>query len=297
MFAAWSCASPNQMKLFSTEIQRIALVSRNVFAAQFCTSPKLTLAFPDGILWMNLNPQKYVRRIILTSPKLDLDSGNKIGRWYVLERINVFEEIRDMVPMEDVARFYGLELNRSKMACCPFHPDNNPSMKIYDDHYHCFGCGMHGDATDFVARLFQTSQIDAAKRISLDFGLNLFDRNQQTVSQNAPARALENPELQYKRWLRDSERALNIYLNALCRWKHQYKPTEEAAAAGNLHPLFLESISRMDYANHLYDIVKYGEESEKRDFYNGWGKEAMYRIVQRLIETGLAQSSIKKRTI
>ena len=268
MFAAWSCASPNQMKLFSTEIQRIALVSRNVFAAQFCTSPKL-----------------------------DLDSGNKIGRWYVLERINVFEEIRDMVPMEDVARFYGLELNRSKMACCPFHPDNNPSMKIYDDHYHCFGCGVHGDATDFVARLFQTSQIDAAKRISLDFGLNLFDRNQQTVSQNAPVRSSENPELQYKRWLRDSERVLNIYLNALCRWKHQYKPTEEAAAAGNLHPLFLESISRMDYANHLYDIVKYGEESEKRAFYNGWGKEAMYRILQRLFEAGLAKPYPKKRTI
>ena len=153
------------------------------------------------------------------------------------------------------------------------------------------------DESEHVMRKFVDAADETVALISLDFGLNLFDRNQQTVSQNAPARASENPELQYKRWLRDSERALNIYLNALCRWKHQYKPTEEAAAAGNLHPLFLESISRMDYANHLYDIVKYGEESEKRDFYNGWGKEAMYRIVQRLIETGLAQSSIKKRTI
>jgi len=29
--------------------------------------------------------------------------------------------------------------------CCPFHDDGTPSMRIYRDHYHCFGCGAHGD--------------------------------------------------------------------------------------------------------------------------------------------------------
>lgn len=35
---------------------------------------------------------------------------------------------------------------------CPFHKDINPSMSIYYDSgsFYCFGCGIHGDAVDFV---------------------------------------------------------------------------------------------------------------------------------------------------
>jgi DNA polymerase I-like protein with 3'-5' exonuclease and polymerase domains len=31
------------------------------------------------------------------------------------------------------------------MVRCPFHDDSTPSLQIYSDHYHCFGCGAHGD--------------------------------------------------------------------------------------------------------------------------------------------------------
>jgi hypothetical protein len=34
------------------------------------------------------------------------------------------------------------------MLSCPFHSDSVPSMKIYHDHYHCFGCGAHGNRID-----------------------------------------------------------------------------------------------------------------------------------------------------
>ena len=34
------------------------------------------------------------------------------------------------------------------MACCPFHDDKNPSMKV-DQRFHCFGCGADGDVIDF----------------------------------------------------------------------------------------------------------------------------------------------------
>ena len=33
---------------------------------------------------------------------------------------------------------------------CPFHDDNNPSLHIYDDHFHCFACGAHGDRIDWL---------------------------------------------------------------------------------------------------------------------------------------------------
>src|SRR5262249_59534676 len=36
---------------------------------------------------------------------------------------------------------------------CPFHDDTKPSCHIYDDHYHCFGCGAHGDRIDWLTRV------------------------------------------------------------------------------------------------------------------------------------------------
>lgn len=39
------------------------------------------------------------------------------------------------------------------MACCPFHDDKHPSMKV-DRRFHCFGCQADGDVIDFAARLF-----------------------------------------------------------------------------------------------------------------------------------------------
>jgi DNA polymerase len=35
-------------------------------------------------------------------------------------------------------------------VCCPFHADDTPSCHIYDDHFHCFGCGAHGGAIDWL---------------------------------------------------------------------------------------------------------------------------------------------------
>jgi CHC2 zinc finger/Toprim domain len=34
--------------------------------------------------------------------------------------------------------------------CCPFHEDSTPSLHVYADHFHCFGCGAHGDAVDWL---------------------------------------------------------------------------------------------------------------------------------------------------
>jgi DNA polymerase len=33
---------------------------------------------------------------------------------------------------------------------CPFHADSTPSLHVYPDHFHCFGCGAHGDSVDWL---------------------------------------------------------------------------------------------------------------------------------------------------
>lgn len=85
--------------------------------------------------------------------------------------MNIFHEVKSMISAMQVAESYGLEVNRNGMACCSFHNDKHPSMKIDVSHYYCFGCGAHGDAIGYVAEMFSLSQYDAARKIIHDFNL------------------------------------------------------------------------------------------------------------------------------
>ena len=123
---------------------------------------------------------------------------------------NVFSEIKSRLAMPEVARFYGLEMNRAGMACCPFHDDKTPSLKVYDDHFYCFGCGATGDCTGFVAKLFGLRQIDAAKKISEDFGLGLFDRNFA-----APIKIAPNPKYEMQKRISEARLTVKEYLSTL----------------------------------------------------------------------------------
>ena len=87
--------------------------------------------------------------------------------------MNIFEEVKARVSARHVAENYGLKVGRNGMACCPFHNDKHPSMKIDDSHYHCFGCGAHGDAIGFVAAMFGLGQYEAACRINEVFNLGI----------------------------------------------------------------------------------------------------------------------------
>lgn len=84
--------------------------------------------------------------------------------------MNIFQEIKTFVSAVKAAELYGIKINRNKMACCPFHDDRHPSMKI-DQNYYCFACGAKGDVIDFTARLFGISQFDAARKLIGDFRL------------------------------------------------------------------------------------------------------------------------------
>ena len=67
--------------------------------------------------------------------------------------MNVFEAVKQSVTTRQAAEHYGIHVNRNGMACCPFHNDKTPSMKL-DRRYHCFGCGADGDVIDFAAALY-----------------------------------------------------------------------------------------------------------------------------------------------
>jgi len=77
--------------------------------------------------------------------------------------MNLFEAVKEAVPVPEAARVCGLVPNGSGMVRCPFHEDHTPSMKLYEDHYYCFGCHTHGDVVDLYARLGKLRPIEAAQ--------------------------------------------------------------------------------------------------------------------------------------
>ena len=56
----------------------------------------------------------------------------------------------DSAPLQD---FVSLPLTEDLKVSCPFHEDPTPSLQIYPDHFHCFGCGEHGDRIDWLTRV------------------------------------------------------------------------------------------------------------------------------------------------
>ncbi len=58
-------------------------------------------------------------------------------------------------------------------GCCPFHGEKSPSFYVYDDHYHCFGCGAHGDAISFVMQSQGFSFMEAVTQLAGEAGLEV----------------------------------------------------------------------------------------------------------------------------
>ena len=85
--------------------------------------------------------------------------------------MSVFEDVKAHISADTVISDYGVKIGRNGMACCPFHADKHPSMKVDKEHYHCFGCGAHGDVISFVAQMEGLSNYDAAFKIVDDYRL------------------------------------------------------------------------------------------------------------------------------
>ena len=85
---------------------------------------------------------------------------------------SVFEVVKQSVTVREAAEMYGIAVGRGGMACCPFHDDRHPSMKLNEDYFYCFGCGATGDVIDFTARLYDLAPKEAAEKLAQDFCLS-----------------------------------------------------------------------------------------------------------------------------
>jgi DNA primase len=76
------------------------------------------------------------------------------------------KDIKQRLSIETVLRHYNLIPNKHNMLNCPFHNDNNASMKIYPgtNTFNCFGCGKNGDTIEFIQEREQCTKHQALLR-------------------------------------------------------------------------------------------------------------------------------------
>ena len=85
------------------------------------------------------------------------------------------DELRARTPLSALVgrRVKLSKSGRNWKGCCPFHNEKSPSFYVYDDGFHCFGCGAHGDAISFLMQTAGASFPEAVEQLAGEAGLEV----------------------------------------------------------------------------------------------------------------------------
>ena len=170
--------------------------------------------------------------------------------------MTMYENIKAAISVKQAAEHYGLKASRNGMACCPFHHDRHPSLKLNEDYFFCFGCGAKGDVIDLVARLFDLSGYEAAQKLAADFGIS--------TEPGQAVRASYKPKRPHIRQFREDEmlcsRVLTDYLHILEDWKLQYAPK---TPDDEWDDRFVEACQMHCHIEYMADVLTVGDLEER----------------------------------
>ena len=192
--------------------------------------------------------------------------------------MDIFQEVKGTVSMPEIVAGYGIKPNRGGMIRCPFHNDRTPSMKIYEDHFHCFGCGAHGDVIRFAELYFNLSPLEAAKKLIDDCRLPVStDGGLRGRSRDRPAPIIRKRQEAYRRekrfekWREEQTKQLLDEFHKLSGWKERYAPRSPDE---EWHPLFCKALQHLSKVEWELDLFLFGTKEELKElFLQEYGKE------------------------
>ena len=129
-------------------------------------------------------------------------------------------------------------------------------MKLYDTHFHCYGCGKHGDIITLTEQLYGLPPYEAAKKLAQDFH----------ITQGSGGQSMKPIKSERQIYIEQENRAyetLNFYCRFLEKCREDLKPK---TPKDELHPLFVESLHKYAQYNFYRDIFITGTEEERREF-------------------------------
>ena len=167
--------------------------------------------------------------------------------------MDLFAQIKMGVSVKEAAEYYGLEVNRGSMVCCPFHADRTPSMKLNEDYFYCFGCGAHGDVIALTAQLFDLPPAEAAKKLAADFGIT--EQKPSILAKLQRGKSQAETE-------RQSFRVLQDYLRILQDWKTNCAPQ---SPEDSIDPRYAEACHMLERIGNMLDILAFGTPQERAE--------------------------------
>ena len=176
--------------------------------------------------------------------------------------------VKELIDCKQFADSVGLKVNRSGFAVCPFHKDNDASLKIYNGNrgWYCFGCNQGGDVISFASLYYGIGFKETLQRLNYDFdlGLELESTNQERDAIAAIQMAKRKAARQKAE--ADKARLEAEYWRALDRYMSAAKIVKELApknADDDACDMFVDAVTHLDeYRDAL-------EEAEARLSYHG----------------------------
>ena len=105
--------------------------------------------------------------------------------------------IEDLVARSDIVEIVGARVQLKKSgrefsACCPFHGEKTPSFYVspQKQFYHCFGCGVHGNALGFLIEYEHMDFVEAVEELARRLGVEV-----PREGGSAPRRERAGPDL------------------------------------------------------------------------------------------------------
>ena len=104
------------------------------------------------------------------------------------------DELRARTPMTGLVgrRVRLSKSGRNWKGLCPFHNEKSPSFYVYEDSFHCFGCGAHGDALAFLMRTEGAGFMEAVERLAGEAGLEVPKATPEAAARERRARDLHS---------------------------------------------------------------------------------------------------------
>lgn len=184
--------------------------------------------------------------------------------------MNIFQEIKETIPLYDIAAGYGIQLNRSNMCSCPFHEERTPSMKIHDKGFCCYGCGEHGDTVKFVQKLFGLENpLDAAHKINEDFHLGIDVSRRPTVSEVTAAQTALKDRMDTQQRYNQTADILNKYFRTLQEYK-ELAPKSPLEIPDKRFIEYLHNIEELNFVMEQHMEMSDKPLSKRKEFLNDY---------------------------
>ena len=124
----------------------------------------------------------------------------------LLHRLDIVDVIERYVPLKKGGSNY--------LACCPFHSEKTPSFTVSPakQFYHCFGCGVHGNAISFLMEYQGLGYVEAVKDLAESVGMKMpeFEPRSKKPESGPDLYALmEQASDYYREQLKTSPRAID----------------------------------------------------------------------------------------